>query len=89
MVLCGPAPDTPCTMDSSDLGARRRRTRRNQYDVAGALARARRRNDVTRCNDIHMPSYAQHVQLWRHPQNRKYITYRNADRPEDRATAVV
>ena len=44
----------PCTMDSSSLGRRppSSRTRRNQYDAAGALACARRRNGVTRCNGI-------------------------------------
>jgi len=33
------------------------RTRRNQYDAAGALACARRRSDVTRCNGIDVPPY--------------------------------
>jgi len=33
------------------------RTRRSQYDKAKTLACARRRNDVTRCNGIDMPSY--------------------------------
>ena len=32
------------------------RTRHGQYDAAGALVRARRHNDVTRCNGIDMPS---------------------------------
>jgi len=49
------------------------RTRHNQYDAAGALASARRRNGVTRCNGIDMP-----------PCDRKYTTYRNArGRPSD------
>ena len=52
----------------------------NQYDAAGALVCARRRNDVIRCNVrlstcLRMVHY---VQIWRHPYNRKYITYRNA-----------
>ena len=46
------APDTPRTMDSSSLGARVARTRRNQYDAGGVLACARRRSDVDRCNVI-------------------------------------
>jgi len=33
------------------------RTRRNQYHAAGALACARRRNNVTRCNGVHLPPY--------------------------------
>jgi len=33
------------------------RIRGNQYDAAGALDCARRRNDVTRCNAIDMPPY--------------------------------
>jgi len=33
------------------------RTRRNRYDTARALASARRRNDVSRCNGIDMPPY--------------------------------
>ena len=47
------------TKDSSSLGTRRRLTRRNQYDAAGALSGARRRNDVTRCNYIDMRT--QHI----------------------------
>jgi len=39
-----PAPRTPSST-----------TRRKQYDEAGALVCAQRRNDVTRCNGIGMP----------------------------------
>ena len=64
-------------------------TLRNQYDAAGALVCARRRNDVIRCNVrlstcLRMVHY---VQIWRHPYNRKYITYRNAA-GEGRATSI-
>jgi len=44
-------------MESSILGVPR--TRRNQYAAAGALACARRRGDVTRCNGIRYAS------MWR------------------------
>jgi len=51
----GSAPGTPCTMDSSSLGALvvsdpMLQLRRSRCRGRGALACARRRNDVTRCN---------------------------------------
>jgi len=58
----------------------------NQYDAADrsaiAIACAQRRDDVTHCNGIDMPSCGCHVQItvWRYSKKWKYITYRNAAR---------
>jgi len=65
--IAGSAPSTPCTMDSSALETRSRRARRNQYDAAGAFSCARRRSDVTRCNDIEMITYGLLCVIRNHP----------------------
>jgi len=57
-------------------------TRRNQYDGAGALAFARRRSDVTRCNGIETPPYGLLCANVTPSIIRKCITYRSADRGE-------
>jgi len=59
----GFAPGTPCTMDSSSLGARRRR---NQYDATGSLACARR----DAMTGLHNGPLC--VQICRHPCNQTY-----------------
>ena len=56
----GSAPGTPCTMDSSSLGALvvldpMLQLRRSRCRGRRALACARRRNDVTRCNSTDIP----------------------------------
>jgi len=53
-VHCRLCPGHSLTTHSPSLGARHRH---NQYNTAGALLCARRRNDVTRCNVIDMFPY--------------------------------
>jgi len=62
--IAGSAPGTPCTTNSSSLGARRRL---EHYDAAGALACARRRNDVTGCNGVNILRAVHCGQIGRYP----------------------
>jgi len=66
MCIAGSAPDTPCTMDSSSFGIRRRlghdvfklRLKPTHGDAVASLAAA-----ISICLHI-----AQYVRMWRHPQ---------------------
>jgi len=67
----GFAPGTPCTMDSSSLGARRRR---NQYDATGSLACARRdaMTSLAAAVSTGLHNGPLCVQICRHPCNQTY-----------------
>jgi len=68
----------PCTEDSLSIGAPSSWTGRSQCHAAGVLSRPQHCSEtVLIASHRHSAHYRK---IWRHPQNRKYITYYNAAR---------